>query len=809
MSFLDDVRKEKTFDINSSIYFDDILDDSIVKSIKNKFIKIYKIHDINYLLSDKEEKEDILVKYMNFFNNLNYNYGITFILNNRKNNNDYHLPLKDEDDGFNILRSSLNEVIDDNIYKAGENYVKEKYICIDIEDKEDENAIKRFRTLDDVLKRNLYEIQEARMGSLKYDDIVRFYFDLYNPFSEDEFKYYKEIYSKENIKESGLHIKNYIKPKSMYVANNYIKLNDKYIRLLYSISINKQIDANTIDMLLNQEYEMSLGIKIKQIENNKAIRMAKLELGNVEGEIYDIQSKFAKEGVSTDLIPRALKQRREEAIHINDSLMRHDENLFDISIYTLIKAESMEELNDNTYKFLNNARMKGINFKIGIEMQEKIFNSIIPYGLNQTPYVVALDTESLCGLNIFKAVDVIQENGDYYGKNILTNNPIIYNMMSGDNYSVLIFGMAGKGKSFLAKKIETQKMISDDQRDLVWIDPNNENRGLILKLGGRVIDIKADGDTHINLFDIDETYGDNNPIAEKEDFILSICSLMLRHELTAGQRTTISVAVSRVYSKWNETHCRDDIPTIEDFANELKNIIIGGENNATSASDVISSESDSQLKYKQGFANNEDIELLKAIMYYSETSHCTIFRGKSDISINNRIICFNLQQLGKDLKPLAMEVLLDNIWLRICRNRELRRPTDVVIDEFHLMFQLEGTRVWMANYWKMLRKYLGCPIGITQNPEDVLSITEGRTVIANTGLSMILSLNESDRKLAKKEFNLSDEETEYIKNRKSGEGIIIFDTGKMIKKKVVIPFTDEYRKTNALYKLINTSYDAE
>ena len=195
---------------------------------------------------------------------------------------------------------------------------------------------------------------------------------------------------------------------------------------------------------------------------------------------------------------------------------------------------------------------------------------------------------------------------------------------------------------------------------------------------------------------------------------------MLRHELTAGQRTTISMAVSKIYKKWNETHLKDDIPTIEDFASELKSMC--------DAKNTIEFDCNNN-NYS---VNSEDLELLKAILYYSETSHCTIFRGKSDISVNNKILCFNLQQLGKDLKPLAMEVLLDSIWLRICRNRELRSPTDVVIDEFHLMFQLEGTRTWMANYWKMLRKYLGCPIGITQNPEDVLLTPEGRTVIANT-----------------------------------------------------------------------------
>ena len=209
------------------------------------------------------------------------------------------------------------------------------------------------------------------------------------------------------------------------------------------------------------------------------------------------------------------------------------------------------------------------------------------------------------------------------------------------------------------------------------------------------------------------------------------------------------------------------------------------------------------------FVNNEDIELLKAIMYYSETSNCKIFRGRSKIKINNPIICFNLKDLGNDLKPLAMEVICDLIWLRICKSKENRVPTDVIIDEFHLMFKDKSTASWMARYWKMLRKNLGCPIGITQNPEDVLSTDDGRNVINNTSFSILLSLLERDRELVKDIWKLTDEEIKYISDRKRGEGIYVFGASKTIKKQTIVPFENEFKKSNYIYRIINTSYDAE
>ena len=796
--------------------------------------------DINYRLSDSEGKESILYNFMNFFNNTDKDIGVSIILTCKENVDEFYV--EEKDDKLSSLRSAINETINNNIYRNGKCNIIKKYLCLDIKDKSDENAIKRFRVINDIVKGHFYEIGGCYLREEEINNIIKILYLYYNPDKRVLYKENSKLFDYENIKKLNLDIKKVIEPQNMEVKKKHIKFNSTYERCLYLKRTNKTLQATCLNQIindtkniLNDEYDTTICLKVRQIDRDIAMKMARRELGNVEGDIYNVMTKFSKRSISNDLVPRKYKQRREEALYINDSLMKRDENLFNVSVYVSIRSDNLTELSNNTYKFIKKAKSYGLTFVVGTEMQEHIYNSIMPYGVNQTPYNLIFDTESLRGLNIFNAVDIIEKTGDYYGKNKLTNNIIKYNIMNGDNYSQMILGMSGKGKSFIGKLQLITRRLRNDLREGVILDPQNEWRDVVTELGGKIIDVKAAGDISINLFDIDESYGDN-PLAEKEEFILSVCSLMLRKELTAGQRTTISIAVNNIYRKWDENKVEENVPTLEDFANELKKIIFSkkqyyenagariarpyNKNADTLWANAYESRmgelSEPNINYlldtnfvNGSFVNNEDIELLKAIMYYSETSNCKIFRGKSQIKINNPIICFNLKDLGNDLKPLAMEVICDLIWLRICKSKENRIPTDVIIDEFHLMFKDKSTASWMARYWKMLRKNLGCPIGITQNPEDVLSTDDGRNVINNTSFSVLLSLLERDRVLVQDIWKLTNEEIKYISDRKRGEGIYVFGASKTIKKQTIVPFENEFKKSNYIYKIINTSYDAE
>ena len=764
--------------IVSSILIENIYEDGTIHSIGSRYVKVFKIVDINYKLFD--DKSLIEEAYKNVLNSSDKNVEISLIINSQKLSKKYlndKILLQHKNDNLDYLRDGINDTIKKN--SSIDTLTKDKYLVIAFT--EERNDISnRMRLISNAIKRNFESIANARLIDLSRDETIKLLYYFYNKdrvndtLADECF----DMLSEKCRIELDISYAELISPKTIDIYKDYMKINSKYMIALHMEDINKQIDTDTLERLTDNNFEVLIGLKERPIDALTTNGLISRELGNIDGEIYDIQKRLAESKVSVDLIPQMLKLRREEAIKINENIKTKNDGLFDMSLYAIVYGDTYEECLDNVYSFINNATLCGIYFTISENMQENVFNTIMPYGINQTLYTRCINSEGLVGFQPFNAMDLIDENGDYYGKNLITNNPVVYDVMKADNYSMLLFGMTGKGKSMIAKQTMFSRHLRDNKRQAIIIDASGEYVPVTNELKGQVINIEAGGVHHINLFDIDDSYGDN-PLADKEDMILSVCSLMQKEKLTAGQRTTVSMAVSEIYKKWLED--KTSIPTIEDFERELERITTEDEDDV------------------------EDKELLKAIKYYSRTSHCTLFRGKSNIDLKKSIINYNISNLGKDLKPLAMEVLLDNIWLTISRNRALGIDTDIIIDEFHLMFLNDDTAQFMAKLWKMLRKSHGCPIGITQNPEDVLSSFFGRDVIANTGFLVSLSLLESDIKLLKDILLLTDKEINYIRNKDAGTGLIYVYSSKGKGTRVVVPFDNQYDEDNLIYKIINTS----
>ncbi|MDO5564597.1 MAG: DUF87 domain-containing protein [Eubacteriales bacterium] len=768
--------------IASSILVEKIYDSEIL-SYGSRYVKVFKISDINYNLSD--DKSVIEEAYKNVLNSTDKNVEISLIIDSKKLAYRFieeKVLLKHKADNLNHIRDGINENIKKN--SSTETLVKDKYLVIaftedKVKKKYKENAMNRMQLLSDVVVRNFESIANARLIPLNADDMLKFLYYFYNrdriedKVKDDDF----DMISKKTIEDLGISARELIAPHDMVFKNDFIKMNSKYIIALHMVDINKRITTEVLEKLTNNNFPIVIALKERPIDALTTNKLIGRELSNIEGEIYDIQGNLSKSNVSIDLIPQNLKIRREEAININESIRTKNDGLFDMGLYALIYGDSYEECKDNVYACINNATLVGIYFEESIGMQEEVFNTIMPYGINQTLYTRCINSEGLSGFIPFNAMDLIDEKGDYYGRNLITNNPIVYDVMNGDNYSMLLFGMTGKGKSMISKQTLYSRVLRDDNRSAIIIDASGEYVPIVKEIKGQVINIEAGGVNHINLFDIDDSYGEN-PLADKEDMILSVCGLMQKKTLSAGQRTTVSIAVAQIYKDWITD--KSKIPTIEDFEKELERVI----------------------SYD---SSEDDKELLKAIKYYSKTSHCTLFRGKSNIDLKNRVINYNISNLGKELRPMAMEVLLDNIWLTISKNRAKGIDTDIIIDEFHLMFLNDDTASFMSKLWKMLRKSHGCPMGITQNPEDVMNSFFGRDIIANTGFLVSLSLQESDIRLLKEILLLTEKEVNYIRNKDSGTGLIYVYSSRGKGTRVVVPFENHYDKNNLFYKLANTS----
>ena len=791
---INELNMRQHYSIEDSIPIVELYEDGLLKSINNRYSKSYKLKDINYILSDKEDQRDILDNYKEMLNSFDENVEYQFTVFNTKLSDTFmedNIYYKENGDGFDSLRHSANNIIKRNIIDDNKAFSKEKIITISTETTKLEKAKKDIKILENVLSNGIEEIEGAKLMPLDSSKILQYLNSIYNIKRKNDY-YQKayflrkeiEIFTLKNAILQGISAKELVQPSSMEFAPEYIKFGDIYIRALYLANANKQIDTEVVDKVCSLDFDLLFTYKLKQIETDTAIRMVEDELNNIEGDIFNNQKKLAEAGASADLVPRNMKQRRDEALDANDALKIRDEKYFDMSIYTLIFANNLEELLENTNKFRKIAKGKGLTFVVAKNLQENVFNSCMPYGLNQTTFKRSTDTEGAVAFIPFSCQDLIQPGGDFYGKNKLTNNPISFNLMSGDNFNGLVLGESGKGKSFIAKMMILLRKLRNAIRDINVIDPNNEWGALIRKIGGQEIIITAGGENHINLFDIDVSYGDN-PLSEKEDFIISVMKQMLHtpfNDITAGQRTTISNAVAKIYSDWLKGKKEENIPTIEDFYQALTVIA----NNTKSA---------------------DDFELCRAVEYYCGDSQNTLFRGRTNIDTSNPIISYNLQNLGSDLKPLAMQIILDNIWTKTCRNKERGVPTDVVIDEFHLMFRQSFTAEYMYKFWKMFRKFLGCPLGITQDPEDVLSSEFGRAVMLNSSINIMLSLKDRNREIMRNELSLTNEQLRYVKNQPSGEGLIYINANKNNNNVTIIPFKNPVQKSNEIYKLINTTYE--
>ncbi len=887
--FFRELHRKNKKTILDSIIINNVTEDNIIESINNRYVKIFKFIDINFCLQEMNKKREILDQYKRILNVIDTNVGLSIILRNRRIDlsknilfdvddivgaNQTTVVVKEKIVGANPkiveaklaspkqdgnvrssgedceptnktfvdLKKAVNETMKNNLDRDNNTFVVDKYFVFEIEAKNLNSARTNFEMLEHMFNSEIEQLEGAKLYELKRDNIYKFLSIFYNKNERDKNSNFKKLMNEETRKKLGISVKELIRPTNFIINDKEMLVSDKLYRNFYFYNNYKIVDVSALNNIIHNDFEVITCIKIRKLQLQDAIREVELELGNADGEIYRLEMELSKQGLSKDLLPRNAVQRKEEAVYINDSLKRRDENLFDVSMYMMIMEDDMRLLQERTYKLIKKCAINGLNIKIADKMQENVFNSILPNGVNQTPYAKTFDTESLCAFNIFYAADCILKDGDYYGVNKLTNNPVMYDIMSGDNYNSLILGMSGKGKGYKAKETVLYRVLSGKNRSTIIIDNENEYGKLTTALGGENIEITGGGNSHINLFDIDLSYGDNS-ISDKEDFILSVCSEMLHKPITSGQRTTISHAVGLIYEKWSRTNDKNDIPTIEDFVEALRQIIgvsnIGkyfvGANQATvgakektvgaklaspiqDSSVVVGANQtivgvklcEPNLNQNNYYQNSyEDIEILKAVEYYSDKSHCTLFRGKSNIDFSNKLITFNLSKLGKDLKTLAMQVICDTIWLKICKNRDLGIPTDLIIDEFHLMFKSEETASWMAKYWKMLRKYKGCPVGITQNPEDLLSSEDGRKVVANTNMNILLSMLEKDREIIGNTLNLTNEELKYIRNKKAGEGILVIGAGKVLNNQITIPFVNRYEKNNLIYSLINTSGDEE
>ena len=368
----------------------------------------------------------------------------------------------------------------------------------------------------------------------------------------------------------------------------------------------------------------------------------------------------------------------------------------------------------------------------------------------------------------FKAQEIHDQGGVYYGQNVISKNLIIANRKELLNGNGFVLGVSGSGKSFTAKR-EIVNLALATGDDILVIDPESEYRPLIEGLGGEVIDISATSANHINALDMEQGYGDgDNPIVLKSEFLLSLCEQLIgAGKLSAKEKSIIDRCTAQVYHGYIRSLYQGDVPTLQDFHAEL---------------------------LRQPEPEARDVAL--AIELFTEGSLNT-FAKPTNVNTDSRIVCYDIRDLGKQLQPVGMLVVLDSIFNRVIRNRKQGKNTWIYIDEIYLLFQHEYSANFLFTLWKRVRKYGACATGITQNVDDLLQSHTARTMLANSEFLVMLNQAATDRADLARLLSISDNQLSYITNVDFGHGLIKCGSA-------IVPFMDSFPKHTQLYKLMTT-----
>ena len=742
-----------------------IWEDGIFLIGKTKYSKCYKFTDINYAVASKEDKEAMFLEYSELLNS--FDVGATTkitIINRKLNKVDFEkkVLLSKNNDGLDEYRSEYNKILLDKIISAN-SITQEKYITISINKKNIDEARSYFNRAGAELINHF-----SKLGSkcVELDSVerLRIFYDFYRSGEESLFNF-------DMIKNMrlGHSFKDYICPDSFEWNSDYFKVGNRYGRVLFLKDYANYIKDNLVAELTEINKSIIMSIDVIPVPTDEAIREIENRRLGVETNITNWQRRQNANNNFSAVIPYDLEQQRNESKEFLDDLTLRDQRMF-LAVLTIAHfADSKEELDNNTESLLTIGRKHLCQLAI-LKWQQLVgLNTVMPFGIRKIDTLRTLTTESLAVLIPFKVQEINHDNGIYYGQNVISKNMIIADRKQLLNGNSFILGVSGSGKSFTAKNEIVSLMLSDKDSDIIIIDPEREYGQLVRAMGGEVIHISATSNNHINAMDMNSEYGDGaNPVILKSEFILSLCEQLLgRNNLGAKEKSIIDRCTANVYRYYQQGNYLGTPPTLQDFRLELLRQV-----------------------------EPEAKEIALSIELFTNGSLNT-FAQQSNVNTNNRLICYDILDLGKQLQSLGMLVILDNILNRITKNRLTGRRTHVFIDEIYLLFQHEYSANFLFTLWKRVRKYGADCTGITQNVDDLLQSHVARTMLANSEFIVMLNQASTDRLELAKLLNISELQMDYITNVDAGCGLIKIGSS-------LIPFMNKFPTNTKLYKLMTT-----
>lgn len=730
-----------------------------------KYSKTIRFSDINYAIASKEDKTSMFLGYSELLNALDAGSTTKITINNKRINRknfEQEILLPRRCDALDGYRGEYNAMLMGKVTDSSNSMVQERYITLSAHRKSVEEARTFFDRVSADVTARLNHL-DAHGEELDAAERLRVLHDFYRTGEETDFRF-----DLAELMRKGHSFKDVICPDSFEFKKDHFVMGGKYGRVLFLREYASYIKDSMINELTSLNRTMMLSIDIIPVPTDEAVREMQNRLLGVETNVTNWQRRQNNNNNFSAVVPYDLEQQRKETREMLDDLTTRDQRML-FAVVTLVHlADSKEELDADTETLQSTARKHLCQLSTLNYQQADGLATALPLGLRRIDALRTLTTEALAVLMPFKAQEVRDRGGVYYGQNVISKNLIIANRKELLNGNGFVLGVSGSGKSFTAKREMAGIALSTDD-DIIVIDPESEYRPLIEGLGGEVVEISATSPNHINAMDMEQGYGDGeNPVVLKSEFLLSLCEQLVGSgKLSAKEKSIIDRCTAQCYRDYIKSGYRGAPPTLQDFHAEL---------------------------LRQPEPEARDVAL--AIELFTEGSLNT-FAKQTNVDTNSRILCYDIRDLGKQLLPVGMLVVLDSVFNRVIRNRALGRNTWIYIDEIYLLFQHEYSANFLLTLWKRVRKYGACCTGLTQNVDDLLQSHTARTMLANSEFLVMLNQASTDRIELARLLNISDNQLSYITNVDFGRGLIKCGSA-------IVPFMDSFPRNTQLYHLMST-----
>ena len=751
--------------IQQTIEIMKVAENGIFEVARNRFSKCYRFQDINYTTTNETEQIDIFERYCKFLNSLDVNFKIT--INNKNKDMEQvrdYVFLQKQNDGYDGFRRIYNDIMEQKIHEGRQGIEQERYLTITIERKNFEEAKAQFATIEASVHKAFGELG-AEIVPLSGNERIKVLYDYYHLGDENSFDF--------DIREArkvGADFRNDLCNGMIQFYPDYFKDEKKFCRALFI----KKYPSSLSDRFLNEITSLPVhsitSIDVVPIPKDMTTKILQKKYLGIESDIIKQQRVRNKNNDFSSEISYNKRIEKKEIEEIMDDVRENDQCLYYVSVTIILMADTKEELDSMTETVETIGKRNSVTIEEHYLKQRESLNTALPIGVRQVETMRTMLTQSLAVLMPFNVQELNDKQGCYYGINQVSKNINIGNRKKLINGNGFVFGVPGSGKSFFCK-MEMGNVFLSGNDEIIVIDPMNEYFDIAETYGGTVVNMSTYTDNYVNPLEMDVWSLDLNDskgmIREKGEFMLGLCEQCMGESLNSRQKSIIDRCVRKLYIEIARSR-EKYVPIMSDFYEILMN---------------------------QPEDEAKDIALSLELFVNGSLN---IFNHQTNVDVDNRFTVYGIRDLGTELSPITMLVMMESIQNRIIANGKRGIATWLYIDEFHVLLNSEYSAKYLQQLWKKVRKQGGLCTGITQNIVDLLQNYTATTMLANSEFVALLKQANTDSSRMAEVIGVSEAQLRFVTNTSSGMGLMKCGN-------VVIPFDNTIEKGTDLYNLYNTN----